>query len=290
MENRSLRNYFLNQSSNNSTEIPAWIKYHYTLTAWFAATITLAGVGVILFILLLLVIIRGRFYHTGCGALILHQVLVEMSMVVIHIPLNILNIHSGHRGFFTPRDCAGIHFTFITTMMVTNWAQLALALNRFVATLYPHKYHLWVTKMALAAQVAIIWCVGLLLTAPQLFGVDGTYGLDQPWNNCAFLMRNAGPYTKIGGTMGVYLPTALLMALYLTIFIRLQCFSRQVVQNNQNILGLLHTAIYEKSVTGLQLWLRTVYLCGYIMTPVFFFSLNKDYQNGLLEITRSTHA
>ncbi|XP_055340863.1 somatostatin receptor type 5-like [Paramacrobiotus metropolitanus] len=279
----------------------------------------IAGLGTILFILLIMVIIRGRFYRTGCGALILHEILLETSVVAIHIPLNILNIHSGHRGFFTPRDCAGIHFPFITTLMITNWAQFSLALNRFVATLYPHMYWRWVTKTAIAAQIAAVWVFGLVLTAPPLFGVVGTYGLDKTWNNCAILLHTVGPYPKIVGTLGVYLPTGLLMVLYLIMFIRLQCCSPQRVQNNQmrsdrqgqfdrrvkmakllcgislwynacyhpqNILSILRVPMYEQSVAGLQLWLRTVYLCGYVMTPMFFFSLNKDYQTGLLEIIR----
>ncbi|XP_055348970.1 melatonin receptor type 1A-like [Paramacrobiotus metropolitanus] len=302
----------MNSSTASNLTIPAWVVYKKPLVIWCFATLSISVVGIILYALLLTVIIQRKAYRSGCEILILHQIFVDVVMVAILIPSNILNVYLGQYNLFGYRDCAAMHFIFMTTLGVSNWSQTTLAVNRFVATLYPHSYKYWVSPVALVCMVAFDWLLTIANNIPEALSVDGSYGFSQTWRNCGYWINRPGLFIQFYVAINIYIPTIVMMLLYLVIFARIGRMRRITVESSSTSLDrrrsrfrrrvmmakiLCFTSLwycacfYPQNIAGslrvdgklvfMQLWLRTLYLCGYILTPVFFFGLNHEYRAAL---------
>ncbi|GAV01113.1 hypothetical protein RvY_11875-1 [Ramazzottius varieornatus] len=263
-----------------------------------------------LFLLLLRIIAQRKDFQTGSSILIIHLIIQECIICGLCSPLQtvsmFINFHQ-HKATHTGIHCPTYLLLYITTIHANSWLAVFLAFNRYVAVLYPLKYKWWIRKNLLRAMIVTSWLIGIVATSSQLFADDNVSQPKPPFYRCEIGAQSQSALT-IATAIGNYIPLSLIFILYFTIFIRTIHRSRQDVtcieQDRKTLrrrivvarmlfvsalwylacllpLPILITAFNDalKKDPVMQLWLRTVFLCGYAANPLIFFALNMDYRD-----------
>ncbi|OQV12349.1 hypothetical protein BV898_13377 [Hypsibius exemplaris] len=283
-----------------------------SLNGWFILSISISVGGATLLLLLIASSLVHEKLHKGSRVLVIH--LMTMQLLICGIFYPILNISSylAMRHIKVNLNCTLLLFLEIATMHAEKWASLGLAVNRFVSLICPRSYRLFTSKKVLIITVTLPWLIGLGDTLPVLFQIGGEFGTSAPFGLCVLYaaVRN-GTYGIVWTTIGVYLPICLTGVLYLTLFARLSRRARvgpeerkpsgraRAKQTRQIALSKLLVASFvwysicylpgpivltqfaAFYVRDVMLWLRTLTLLGYAVSPVIFLCLSQEYRVGV---------
>jgi hypothetical protein len=290
----------LNQVSNAT---PAWVTYRNSLYIWFVVNLSTCIIGGLFNLLLIVVIFVEKLHKRGSGCLIVHLVLIEMLVCFVHLPLNTLMTFKAQFHTFPNSVCPYVHLTFLWTQHAGHWSAFFLAVNRLVASIFPHKYanNPRIIKIFSILMMIAAWVIGFVNNFLPYIGIGGWYELRPPWYSCG-LRSDGSPFCAIVQALGVYVPEVGLLGLYFTILLKFNLLgfaSNQVGTEVQHatterirrryLLAKLmlvsslwycicyfpNTVIASTSLVRffiqnpvMQLWMRTVFLLGYAVNPV----------------------
>ncbi|XP_055341999.1 proteinase-activated receptor 1-like [Paramacrobiotus metropolitanus] len=269
-------------------------------------------------ILLMVVIIRQKSLFSGAKMLILHQLVVELQMTVIHWPVHIIAYAvSQNDYYFSTTFCRHYLIAYMTTMTAGLWGLLILACHRLLAIASPYNFSHWDRLSINVVLIITPWFIGFFDYLYFYLGGDGGFGPMAPFGICTFLQR--GVSFAIANTFSTYLPLGLAGLMYILLFLKAVAINRkrqiwnssgslsaELVQNFRRRIRLarllfamtvIHTLCFAsipllqsffmaayKSDPMTQLWVRQFFCLGYLSTPVMFFALNKECWEGAKRI------
>lgn len=226
-----------------------------------------------------------------------------MIMCGVHLPLNTIMTFKAQFHIFSSSVCRYFHFTFLWTQHAGHWSAFFLAVNRFVATFFPHAYNRnsWAIKVSCIGMIVGAWVIGCLNNLAPCLGVGGLYELRPPWYSCG-IRPDGSQFFATVQALGVYIPEAGLVGLYAVIVLKLtllrfggnrvgiemQRSDMERTRRRYAVAKVLlasslwycmcyfpNTIIASTSLVRLfiqnpvmQLWMRTVFLLGYAVNPV----------------------
>ncbi|OWA53041.1 hypothetical protein BV898_17477 [Hypsibius exemplaris] len=170
------------------------------------------------------------------------------------------------------------------------------------------------------------WVLGVGASLPFAAGWGGYYGVTPVWGNCGLTRATATGLKFFGliQIATVYLPAGFLTLLYMTILLkhkcvwfrmgvdvhlaRPDCTSDEACRLNRRVAlakilcassiwhclchfpgAIINSTPLVQIYTGrplLQLWLYTIFLCGYILNPAFFFLMSREYRRGAQQVQK----
>lgn len=303
----SYHDAIVNHSIINATgkSLPVGVTFRLWLIVWAAITFTVCVIGSLLTTLLIAAIITAqRGTRSGSKMLIIHLVIIDLAICLIHAPLNTITTVLGASVPLPSPWCAFIHFAFLVMLNVGQWSAAFLALNRLIATLAPHQYGKWSERRVVYIKFIVSWIVGVVLNFPPLVTVGGQYMAIPPWFGCG-MRPDASPFKVWNVGVGVYVPLAIVWLSYLIIFLRSawenlminrrvgaegraeqkgksSAFRRRLAVSKMLFVSavwyclcyfpnaLLITAYFEmyQRIPLIQLWLRLLFWCGFAGNPV----------------------
>ncbi|OQV11452.1 hypothetical protein BV898_14248 [Hypsibius exemplaris] len=283
------------------------------VTAWIATTLTICVVGVLNNFLLIRVIWTAKLQRSGVSFLLFHFVVVNLLMCLVTVPAAIFLVIFKRDGWSIPCNvCHYITTLNVINMTVVNWADVGLALNRFVALYFPFRYKAWATPRVNFAIIACSWVISTAIAMP--FGVAaggqgvtqsaiGLCSLDPRGYLGSFLVVSSSyvPYC-ISGAGAVLISWTCLSFLRLHVAVGLQNTAggsrRRMVQRRLNMAKML---LFTFLWTGFCVipayvvnrgrfpqffgpaaisvfWIRTSTACQFAFTPCILLLSNPDYQ------------
>ncbi|OQV17937.1 hypothetical protein BV898_08064 [Hypsibius exemplaris] len=201
----------------NSSSIFAflWHGHEMELYRWLIVSGIVCGLGVLLNATVLVALITlERVAHSSCRLQIAHLLAIDLLQCTTAGPLALIN---------TPRprvntllECFLLRVPFMLVECAANWCACFLALNRFVAIVFPLKYRRLSRRPVLdVASIALPWLAGVLLTLPYMTGYGGVWVTRPPMFRCLLL---ESPHYSSNNILflGFVLPMALLMVFYVS--------------------------------------------------------------------------
>ncbi|XP_055340859.1 somatostatin receptor type 5-like [Paramacrobiotus metropolitanus] len=252
----------------------------------------LCGITCILTTLLIIVFIRQR--SQGPKLLILHQLLTEAQLTMLHWPLYNLAFLLSQYGYYFPTVfCRYYLLLYMTNLTAGLWGLFILALNRLIAIGKPHFYERWNSPPVNIAMIAGCWLIGLCSYLYFFLGGEGGLAPVAPFGLCNFVQP--GLRLVIANIFGSYLPLLLTTVIY----IPLLCKRRQrvaeattaVVGESQRkkqkltrmlfgmavvhvvcfssvpVLNSFFPGFYSRDPMA-RVWMRQVFCLGYLSTPI----------------------
>ncbi|XP_055350325.1 5-hydroxytryptamine receptor 7-like [Paramacrobiotus metropolitanus] len=181
---------------------------------------TVAGVtGVVLSSSLVLTIVTRPKLRTGSGILIAHQQLLHVLQTGVSNPFYIVVGWAVWLGgvSITGIDCTIAHFFCQVFICVETWSSVFLAVNRFVALIYPHQYRHISSNAAVAGFIVAAWCISAAIEIPALLGIGSYFGMRQ--FDCGYIRVTDHNIVAMHGVVGIYFPLGLQAFLYAAILI-----------------------------------------------------------------------
>ena len=152
---------------------------------WYIVTVAILLIGFLAFVSLFLVMLSTPRLRAGTGILIIHQLFSDLgtlcflSCAVFDLPF--LRFLQPSPDF----NCTVYLDGCVFFIVVSNWNQLLLAFNRFVALLMPTKYKTYTKPSAIVASIVLCYCIAIPLTISAVVG-DVIVGRTED-NNCGTL-------------------------------------------------------------------------------------------------------
>ncbi|GAU96044.1 hypothetical protein RvY_07546 [Ramazzottius varieornatus] len=291
-----------------------WMQCSSSLTIWFVLTLGLAFACGMFNVVFLGAICITANLRTGSGVLIGHLAMIETFMCLVHIPIYMAGVLVHSQSLFT---CRFTQFFYSLTNTAGYWNILFLAVNRFVAVLYPLHYHTFVRRRFPAIFILSMWVMGVLFTIPMELDVNGGIGINQLWGGCSVSEFKLGrfDYRFVQSTLKTYVPLALAGLLYVVLLITSRMkSSRSVTVENHGAsrshhhklamskmlfvsaifysLSFFAYPILAKSMPVemflahpmLQHWMVTVSVSGYAVHPVFLMFNSTIHRNGVRKL------
>ncbi|XP_055355355.1 rhodopsin-like isoform X2 [Paramacrobiotus metropolitanus] len=300
-------------NATTTSNIPSALElFRPQVELYIIVTVTVGFGGALLILLLLCAMALGTQTRGGANILIVNLLLAEFIMCSSLVPHQAFSIYFP----FARIEQTGCRYNYVIWMILmsySQWLTCALAVNRVVATLAPHYYYRTASGSAIGLTIVFCWAVACACFLPFFFNTGGYYDSLPPWMSCS--IRTSLPWAKLAMyTVGFYAPMAIMGTCYALILLyvvgkRLRrplggaaggdVFSqaeRQRLAIARMLMAsalwyyacylpntIVATSFYPVYVRYplLQLWLRTIFFLGYGGNPLIFFTMCKDYRNGL---------
>ena len=201
----------------------------HVITIWFTITIAVNVFGSLLLILLLWTTTHARNHHTGgTRHLITHLMLLQLLLLGFIFPVNntqgyLAVIGQNNTGvtvtYRPPINCPTLSLIQVVTQHAEAWAASLLAINRFVATFFPHYYPRLTSGNAVIAMITLPWAIGLGTNLPMWFNVGGRYIVGNPYPIC--ILVTTGVHAKLWAALGAYVPIGLMGVVCGVLLVRL---------------------------------------------------------------------
>ncbi|OQV19699.1 hypothetical protein BV898_06240 [Hypsibius exemplaris] len=317
----------ISNSSISHFGVPAWVTYQQALLWWYVITMLICALTGTVNILLVAVIRRNRFLRSGSGLVIGHLACLECLASTINLPVHYTTMFTPQFGLKANAvSCAVMQIFMVTTYTAVDWTLLLLAVNRFVAVVFPHSYNWIASKKVSRIGLVSIWLFAISLNAPFCFDVENRFSATPPWLSCGFAQSRPGEFDfrSLQAALSVFVPLALVGPLYLSVLMKSvmlwQARMRMAPILNRNsqawfdqrnqrrrlntakilfvcwsvyFVSFFWTNIINKFAGALmirspvvQLWSRTGFVIGYLIHPIFLFSLSTDHQKGLKSLLK----
>ncbi|XP_055350329.1 rhodopsin-like [Paramacrobiotus metropolitanus] len=271
-------------------------------------------IGTFLSLILTVTIAFRPRLHTGSGILIAHHQFLHVLQTGISNPLYMFTGWIVWLGLsVSGMNCFVMHFFCKLFTFTEMWASLMLAVNRFVALIFPHHYNAISSNKAITVLMLIPWLIGLALTVPGLYGIGTLFGNRQV--DCGYITVTSHAVATLVIVMGVYLPLAIQGLLYAVVLIvhyrQTKIHEVSTVQKKRFLLFRLLFGSYlwyvvcyapqpialygfpqfwfeDKLRAG---WFQLLQEVGYAGSPVFLLLMNKDIMHDTKEgCSRLCHA
>lgn len=144
------------------------------LKTWWILNLLLLCLAFSLFSMLLSALLIQGQLKSGSGLLILHQVLAEGQMAIVHFFLFLLVTYKSQTSFYVNDSfCHHYYSSYMITVAACQYGIMILALNRFVALFFPSAYKSWTRTWVLGIMVASSWFYGIICHIYFYFGRAG---------------------------------------------------------------------------------------------------------------------
>ncbi|XP_055350322.1 neuropeptide S receptor-like, partial [Paramacrobiotus metropolitanus] len=165
-------------------------------------------IGVMLSATLFFTIILRSQLRTGSGILIAHHQLLHVLQTGISNPFYIVTGWAVWMGVsIAGIDCTVMYFVCQVIICTETWSSLFLAVNRFIALIYPHQYSHIASNKAVGYFIISAWCISAAINLPGLLGIGSLFGFREV--DCGFVRVTNLHLLNAVATLGVYLPLAL---------------------------------------------------------------------------------
>ncbi|XP_055335714.1 alpha-1A adrenergic receptor-like [Paramacrobiotus metropolitanus] len=156
--------------------------------------------------------------HACSRILILHQLITESQITLFYWPVNYVLLPVLHPSFVTITDkfCHHFQYGFAVTLGATWYGLAVLALNRFVAVVWPFKYQYWITKPLIAIQMIIPWAMGIVVVI-RFYLMKGGFPFSAKSRICD--IKTDDEAFQITSVFGLFLPLLLSCVFYVGLFI-----------------------------------------------------------------------
>ena len=179
------------------------------------------------------------------------------SLIVVPVTLVYLHLHSWAitKGALASTTCKVTPYLVGVSIFVSTQSLVAIAVDRFVAVVFPLRVSLLTSKRC-PLCIASIWIVSMLLAIPPLLTnilveFDGKFFCVTNWKE----FEGLGDGLSIAlATLFVYFPSALLIILYATIFTKLKSqkipgegstySERERAKRNRNVLRMAVAIVF----------------------------------------------
>ncbi|XP_055348010.1 uncharacterized protein LOC129595124 [Paramacrobiotus metropolitanus] len=275
-----------------------------------------------LYILLVAVLIRQSGHFTGSRLLILHQLIIEILMVAIHWPIWIATVAEGQQQRGVVRSlsfCQHYFFFYIINLTAVHYGLLGMALNRFVAIVFPHHYRTLSSKHMVLILIVFSWAMGFFCDFYVYLGAEGGFFPHPPYGVCNF--NHPGGMYALVTVFRTYLPLSLTGLLYLTLFTKITVVwyrqKKVIAERNQAddpkmrafkrrallarvlfVMTVIHCVSFNAVpfvmtvmpwLFASQLsrqWVRFIFFSGFLSPPLVFFAMNQDCRRGVRKLLR----
>ncbi|XP_055351261.1 adenosine receptor A2a-like [Paramacrobiotus metropolitanus] len=260
----------------------------------------------------------------GAGLLLFHLIIMEGLIATGHFYLFFINVFSQTVPSDSTEFCYYSMLCYWTTAFVANWLAVFLSINRLVAVAKPHLYRYLTTLCARRAMLIGSWILGLTAAAPtvghhlyrHMATIPGLciihYGF-APGDEHLF---------EVVVTLGCYVPLALTLAVYVSLFAAMKCRTRHesipphersqrkyqgrsTIQRRISMARMLFISsasyclcfypipvimaffpyVFHRYPMAL-LWLRTLVFAGFAAKPALYCALSVEYQQALKRLFR----
>ena len=295
-----LRVHSSNYSGYNTSKGPSVVDLRRFLPevwTWACIQLTIAVVGTIANGLVVTAICRFRELWHKINLLLLSLAVSSLVSNVFTIPTAALVLVSSR--FYVTSIPANWcrYFTYVqhSTSFVTTLSVCSISINRFVAVLFPFSYRRLSTRHAVAIFSLPCWILPYVVGIFALTEVTGKYAGLPPFGFCS----STGTHGFLVVALFVYIPTAIMVACYCAVFIKLFVVRRTMVttensrkeqkwllRRRRSCLAMfmcfmvfcctyypatIHYAISPQSLRNdpvLFLWLRSLFYTATIVNPV----------------------
>ncbi|OQV15811.1 hypothetical protein BV898_10063 [Hypsibius exemplaris] len=299
----------VNRSTSSS---PLSYGKYVELMLWIGLTASISFLGLLLNLAGLTVTFWKRTAESIFNLLMSHYVAISLVNCLVNFPVHVFMVLAKWYGHSIPPDaCRTIQFFFAFGCAVSNWADVCLSVNRFVAIVFPLHYRWWTQRSVNLAMVAFGWLLCAAAILPLSFGLGGSMPLLRT-GQCGFLP--VGKWGMLVTSITAYIPYGIIAGTSLTIWMKIITVQRarnqvQAVDGSHAIkpMGisrrrlvvarmLLMTTVWSAlcnipwgviqfSFPGLYvtdpisvLWLRTVQVLQFGAFPVILYATNEDYR------------
>ncbi|OQV22856.1 hypothetical protein BV898_03288 [Hypsibius exemplaris] len=176
MPNGNISKYclVLPSTANISEEYP-FFNTHPAIIVWTYLVGIFSVIGSAANLLVLTVVLLFSSLRKGVGILIPHLLVCHVAVCAVLCPL-FLRAYTPK--YLRPNACEECRYQepfFLTLAYIINWSDTLLAINRFVAVLFPAKFALINRHLIQILAVMMSWCVVLLTTFPPMFDIWAVY-------------------------------------------------------------------------------------------------------------------
>ncbi|XP_055337343.1 beta-1 adrenergic receptor-like [Paramacrobiotus metropolitanus] len=290
------------------------------LTFWFSTTMTICLFGTVSIILLITVIISKKALRNGAGMLIFYLLCLELFQCSFMTPLKTITSFVIHQGIALPLiHCPTLQFFYIVTLQTRHWTELFLAVNRFVATIFPYQYKAWTGHRVIYSMIVLSVLIPALCNLPFYATDNPLFAKVPPVGNCG-IRQSATQYYQIASVIGTYIPLLLMGIIYVTLFVTISCRQKCLKKRRSEchvdsltaqrrvkrrlavakilfmaylwylvcflpipLIGTFKRTLYSK-YSYIVLWLVTGVVCGTVATPIFCSAMDSDYRNGIRKL------
>lgn len=175
MFNNSL--LFFSPAKNSTGSKPHGKPSSQTIAVWYVTIMILCVIGAVNNLLLLTVIFKTRKLRAGAGILVAHLIVIFSVMCTFLYPIsNTVIFMQAYNIRVSDTFCRAIQGPAGACVIVANWTDVFLALNRFMAICLPHHYARWAQKKVSIALISVAWFFAALCTGlAALFKIGGEY-------------------------------------------------------------------------------------------------------------------
>ncbi|XP_055332330.1 galanin receptor 2a-like [Paramacrobiotus metropolitanus] len=274
------------------------------LSVWFITTIIVAVLGSVLITFLLTTLFSHRQLRTSSGICVANYMFIELMLCAVETPLHALPVYFR----ITIFNCTALVCSLQTFNHANNWAAVLLAVNRFIALVYPYRYTKSFSRGYATIGIPMMWMYIFLCSIPFYSQTAVKLGY-LPSGACSVIRAN-GSYFFVMGSLNTYLPIGIMGILYAFLFCmknmsvkvniagintprnyrrqrRLQMIKVLFLTFVINCLCLIPVPILNQFYPGVWrnnpralLWTRTLAIGGYALNPLTFFMVSGDYRRG----------
>ncbi|GAU96996.1 hypothetical protein RvY_08359 [Ramazzottius varieornatus] len=284
---------------------------------WFVACFFLHVIGVVANVALMVAVWNDRTSHKGSRFLVSSMAFANLLMASFFMPsanIEVLVRHlrqsasTNHAKF-----CTFFYAGYYTTQTSAAWIEVALAVNRLIAIVFPRHYDRFRSLKVSIEMVLAAVLIGVSVSFLTAGGIGASYST-QPNGYCMF--QN---YNNLGAFLGMmvsFIPYGLAMLVALAIFVS-TCLRPRVSPlplkvRHHRIMSrrmVVAQAMFASSVwcllctlpvfvvgalmpelttreTSLIRWLKVSYTAEFAIDPLVFFAISSTYRQALMTTIR----
>ncbi|XP_055342337.1 allatostatin-A receptor-like [Paramacrobiotus metropolitanus] len=277
---------------------------------WYGVSCTVSGAGVLSAILLICALLRHQPLREGAHLLVIGLLILD-TVAALPSCLFTTTILSAQLGHAPPLPCVLVQFPRHLIFTAVHWIATALALNRFVAILLPHRYPNISSRRATAFLAAVCCIIACVATVPFVTDTLGYYAFSPVMGSCV-LIQYPHPLVPLLLSLSVTVPFCLQGGLYFcvlaNIFRSCQKHVRETAtRSRQRTIAVMlmgsfiwyivcycplpiiatHLPMVWRGRPLLFFWLNSLTHFGSAGTPAIYILLSGEYRRAVLLTVRA---
>ncbi|XP_055353625.1 uncharacterized protein LOC129599426 [Paramacrobiotus metropolitanus] len=296
---------------NNSSSAPVVISLDTdALLWWYSVSSAVSGIGVLAALLLICAILRQQHLREGAHLLVIGLLSLE-TVLALSSFLFTTTVFIAQLQHYVAVPCVLVQFSRHLLFTIIHWISVALAINRFVAILLPHRYSHISSRRATASLVTVCCIIAGVATFPFVKGILGYYAFSTVVGACV-LIQYPHPVVPFLLSLSAIVPFCLQGALYLCVIANiLRSWQTHVLEtaarSRQRTIAVMlmgsfvwYVACYSplpivityfpsvwRSQPLLFFWLNSLMHLGSVGTPAIYILLSGEYRRAVFETLRA---
>ncbi|OQV22549.1 hypothetical protein BV898_03375 [Hypsibius exemplaris] len=195
--------------------------YKTSITIWTAFELTVIFAGALLnAVTLAVTVTHPPLRRASSCALLCHCISIDLFMTLCTQPGSVLISYIGPDATTPWHFCqiwGGVAFG---AYYLNIWAHCLLAVNRFIAFVFPHHYKYAVTKPVLIGSARVPWLMAGILEIFPVAGINMTYEPGTSWPSGCHSAELSVKTSRVLNIMGIYLPCVIIGVCYSVIIVK----------------------------------------------------------------------